>query len=291
MGLSIADAVLLGVVQGLTEFLPVSSSGHLVLFEHVVQGFDGDGALLFNVTLHLGTLFSVLVYYRRDLAGMVGRLFSPSSAPVSGSVPPTSPDWRYVGLIVLAMVVTALVGFPLLEWAEALFGESRGGEPLLSDSQRLRVVGLALIVTGVLVALSERRQSGKAGRESLGWRDALLIGAAQGVAIIPGISRSGATISAALFRGIDPVQAVRFSFLLSVPAIVAAEFYAFYAKGAETAAHLGAGDLAAYGLGALTAFVVGLLAIRVIVNTARRGRLIYFAIYCWALGGTVAVLA
>ncbi|MDP3940021.1 MAG: undecaprenyl-diphosphate phosphatase [Deltaproteobacteria bacterium] len=289
--MSIADAVLLGVVQGLTEFLPVSSSGHLVLFEHVVQSFDADGALLFNVTLHLGTLFSVLVYYRRDLAGMVGRLFSPSGVPVSGSAPPISPDWRFLGLIVLAMLVTALFGFPLRDWAEALFGESRGGEQLMSDSQRLRFVGIALIVTGVLLALSERLQSGKAGRENLGWRDALLIGAAQGLAVIPGISRSGATISAALFRGVDAVQAVRFSFLLSVPAIVAAEFYALYAKGGETAAPLAAGDLAAYGLGALTAFAVGLLAIKVIVGTARRGRLTYFAIYCWAVGGMVAVLA
>jgi len=290
--LTIADAVLLGVVQGLTEFLPVSSSGHLVLIEHVVPGFDAEGALLFNVTLHLGTLLSVLVYYRRDLAGMVARLLSPSGAAAPGPAPPTSPDWRFVGLIIVAMVATALVGFPLRDWAEVIFGEApAGGVPFLSDAERLRLVGFALITSGVLVGLSERLQAGKVGREDLGWLDALLVGAAQGIAVIPGLSRSGATISAALFRGIDGVQAVRFSFLLSVPAILAAEAYALLTKGAGGAVSLGGGDLAAYGLGTLTAFAVGILAIKVIVGSARRGRLIYFAIYCWVLGGLVAVFA
>lgn len=298
--MSIADAVLLGVVQGLTEFLPVSSSGHLVLFEHFLAGFDRSNALLFNVTLHLGTLLSVIVYYRRDLAGLVRRVLDPSGASrggqtartASGSIPPASPDRRFVGLIILAMIATVLVGFPLRDFVVALFGEASGaGPPLMGDAQRLRVIGLALIVTGLLLAVSERLQMGKTGRQNLGWKDALLVGVAQGFAVVPGISRSGATISVALFRGVDSVQAVRFSFLLSVPAIVGAEIYALLTRSGAHAASIAGTDLPAYFLGTLAAFVVGILAIRIIVATAQRGKLVYFALYCWIVGGAVIILA
>ncbi len=298
--MSIADAVLLGVVQGLTEFLPVSSSGHLVLFERFLDGFDRSNALFFNVTLHLGTLLSVIVHYRRDLVGMIRRFLNPSGAlsagqtarTASGSIPPTSPDWRFVGLIILAMIATALVGFPLRDFVLALFGDTSGAAPpLMGDAQRLRVVGLALIVTGLLLAASERLQIGKTGRENLGWKDALLVGAAQGISVLPGISRSGATISAALFRGVDGAQAVRFSFLLSVPAIFGAELYALLTRSGAHAVSVAGTDLPAYVLGTLTAFVVGLLAIRIIVATVQRGKLVYFAVYCWIAGGAVMILA
>ncbi|MFQ5457524.1 MAG: undecaprenyl-diphosphate phosphatase, partial [Myxococcota bacterium] len=145
--MNIADAVLLGVVQGLTEFLPVSSSGHLVLFEQFLDGFDLENALLFNVTLHLGTLLSVIVYYRRDLAGMARRVFLPP-APLAANradsdpVPPTPPDRGYIGLIVLATFATALIAFPLRDLVDALFGSPRAGATLLADdAARLRVVG------------------------------------------------------------------------------------------------------------------------------------------------------
>lgn len=298
--MSIADAVLLGVVQGLTEFLPVSSSGHLVLVERFLEGFDRSNALLFNVTLHLGTLLSVIVYYRRDLAGMIRRLLDPSGASgagqtarrASGSLPPTTPDRRFVGLIILAMIATALVGFPLRDFVAALFGDASGaGPPLIGDAQRLRLIGLALIVTGLLLAVSERMQIGKPGRKNLEWKDALLVGAAQGISVLPGISRSGTTIAAALFRGVDSVQAVRFSFLLSVPAIVGAELYALLTRSGAHVASVAGSDLPAYFLGTLAAFVVGILAIRIIVATAERGKLVYFALYCWILGGATIIFA
>jgi undecaprenyl-diphosphatase len=297
--LTIADAVLLGVIQGLTEFLPVSSSGHLVLAEHFLSGFDRSQGLLFNVTLHVGTLLSVIVYYRRDLADLARGLLAPrrpssgaATRAHSGIIPPDSPDLRYVLMIVLATVMFALVAFPLRGFVTSLFGDSgEAAGPLLSDQTRIRCVGAALIVTGLLLWLSERRKGGRVLRQTPAWRDALLIGVAQGFALIPGISRSGATISAALFRGIDGVQAVRFSFLLSIPAILGAHVYTL-------AGEVGAGglggkrfDAAPYLIGAAVAFAVGLLAIRIIIGSARRERLLIFAIYCWVLGGSVTLLA
>jgi undecaprenyl-diphosphatase len=134
-------------------------------------------------------------------------------------------------------------------------------------------------------------QIGKPGRKNLGWKDALLVGAAQGISVLPGISRSGTTIAAALFRGVDSVQAVRFSFLLSVPAIVGAELYALLTRSGAHGASVAGTDLPAYFLGTLAAFVVGMLAIRIIVATAERGKLVYFALYCWILGGATIILA
>jgi undecaprenyl-diphosphatase len=195
-------------------------------------------------------------------------------------------------MIVLATVMFALVAFPLRGFVTSLFGDSgEAAGPLLSDQTRIRCVGAALIVTGLLLWLSERRKGGRVLRQTPAWRDALLIGVAQGFALIPGISRSGATISAALFRGIDGVQAVRFSFLLSIPAILGAHVYTL-------AGEVGAGglggerfDAAPYLIGAAVAFAVGLLAIRIIIGSARRERLLIFAIYCWVLGGSVTLLA
>jgi undecaprenyl-diphosphatase len=298
--LTIADAVLLGAIQGLTEFLPVSSSGHLVLAEHFISGFDQSQGLLFNVTLHVGTLVSVLVYYRRDLADLASGLLAsarrrvpgPGTRADSGLIPPDSPDLRYVLMIVLATVMFALVAFPLRGFVMALFGDSgHAAAPQLSAQVRIQLVGAALLVTGLLLWLGERWKGRRSLRQTPAWRDALLIGLAQGVAIIPGISRSGATISAALFRGIDGGQAVRFSFLLSIPAIVGAHIYTLARQAGAGGLEGEPFDLLPYLVGAAAAFAVGLLAIKIIVVSAQRGRLLTFAIYCWALGGSVILFA
>lgn len=287
--MSIADAVLLGVIQGLTEFLPVSSSGHLVLCERFLSDFDASTALIFNVTLHLGTLLSVAVYYWRDLSYILVGLIAPARVrgPESlaradaNPLPPDSPDRRYAALIVLATIMTVLVAFPLRNFAESLF----------TDHEKVRLVGIALIITGLILALSERMRTGGRGRPSLGAWDAIVIGLSQGIAVIPGLSRSGTTIAAGLIRGIDGVAAVRFSFLLSIPIILAAQAYAVVSQSARNG--LGAESIALgpYLIGAAAAFISGLVAIRIIVLSVRQRRLYYFAIYCLVLGVAVTLFA
>lgn len=273
----VLDAVLLGVVQGLTEFLPVSSSAHLVFFQHYVRGFDQSKALLFDVTLHVGTLFSVLVYYRRDLVRMAADTLRPASRASVEPAESGARDRRYFFLIVLAMIGTALIAFPLHDTVETFF----------NDPNRIRVIGAFLVVTGILLAVGERIGLARVGRTRLGTMDALVVGFTQGLAVFPGISRSGATISAALLRGVDSAAAVRFSFLLSIPAILGA----VVVEGAKDVAAIHTVDPVAYVMGALSAFLMGMAAIKIIVESARRGRLIYFAIYCWVLGGLVVAFA
>jgi undecaprenyl-diphosphatase len=275
--LTVLDAVLLGVVQGLTEFLPVSSSAHLVFVQHYIRGFDQSKALLFDVTLHFGTLCSVLVYYRRDLIRMAADMLRPASRAGVEAAESGAPDRRYLFLIILAMILTALIAFPLHDTVEAFF----------DDPGRIRLIGVLLVVTGILLAMSERIGLSRRGRARLGVVDALVVGIAQGLAVFPGISRSGATISAGLFRGVDSLAAVRFSFLLSAPAILGA----VVVEGKQNFWAIRTVNPIPYALGALAAFLVGVAAIKIIVESARRGRLIYFAIYCWVVGGLVAVFA
>jgi undecaprenyl-diphosphatase len=275
--LTVIDAVLLGSIQGLTEFLPVSSSAHLIFAQHYLPGFDRSQAAVFDVTLHLGTLLSLLVYYRKELLKLTAGFFASAGSPREAAAPDAL-DRRYALLIVLATVVTVLVAFPLRHIAESEF----------NDPRLIRIVGLELAGTGVLLLLAERFSRGRSGRARIGWLDAAWIGLAQAIgAVSAGISRSGITIAAALSSGLDRDAAVRFSFLISIPAILGAAVV-------EGASHLGGlsrADAVPYAAGTLAAFLVGLLAIKIVVETVRRGRLFYFAIYCWILGGAVFFFA
>jgi undecaprenyl-diphosphatase len=273
--LTVAEAVLLGAVQGLTEFLPVSSSAHLIFVQHHLRGFDPSKAPLFDVTLHVGTLLSLLVYYRREIVEMAADLVAPARGARAA---PDALDRRYVWLIVLAMIATALIAFPLRDFAESEF----------KDPRMIRIVGLELVVTGVLLLTAERLARRRAGRSRIESADAVVVGLAQGLgAAFGGISRSGATIAAALYRGLDPQAAVRFSFLLSIPAILGAVVV-------EGSSHLGGvppADVLPFVAGTVTAFVVGMAAIKMVVEFVQRGRLVYFAVYCWVLGTAVALFA
>lgn len=245
------EALLLGLVQGLTEFLPVSSSGHLVLAAHLLPGWQPPG-VVFDLALHVGTLGAVLVYYRRDLWGLAGGMLAGDAAAV-----------RYVGLLVAGSVPTALIGFSLKDTFESLF---------LAPAW---AAGFLLVTAALMVAahLLVRR----AHRRDIGWLDAVVVGLFQGLAITPGISRSGSTITGALLRRIEPVEAARFSFLLSVPAV----------GGAVLLKALEGGEWPAFGLmlgGALAAFVSGYFAIAVFVRLIGRGRFVGFAIYTTIVG-------
>lgn len=268
------QALLLGVVQGLTEFLPVSSSGHLVL----VQEWLGEDFLaasnpvFFDLVLHLGTLVPIFWFYRAELRGI---LTSPAASP---SLKEAGSPWAWLRgndsrwlatMVVVGSVPTAALGLGF----EDLFGQ------LFSS---VRPVCVALLVTAALLWSTRSAQKGAGGmdpREAAGLTlvAALLIGTIQGVAIIPGISRSGSTIALALFLGLDRALAARFSFLLSVPAILGA-LVLTVARDHEV---LLAGDIDGLSLscGFVVAAIVGYLALSLLVGVVKRGGLHRFAWY------------
>ena len=260
------QALILGVVQGLTEFLPVSSSGHLVL----AQIWLGDQflflqqAVAFDLVLHVGTLLPVLYFYRRDLLEIIAALFrdfdTMRSSPVDWL---TSNDNRWLAfLVVVGTIPTAAMGILLKDTFESLFHD-----PV--------PVCAALIFTGVLL-MSTRFFERPDGRTRLTLAMAVLIGIAQGFAITPGISRSGSTIAVALLLGVARNEAARFSFLLSIPAILGAVVLV-----TKDGVNLPVDGWPALAVGFVSAMVVGYLALWMLVALVNRGGLYRFAFYLW----------
>ena len=245
------QAVILGLVQGLTEFLPVSSSGHLVLAEAVI-GVHSPGVFV-EVALHVATLGSVLVVYGPRLW-----------AVVRGVVYDHPGERRYAALLVAATIPAAIAGATLAGPIERAF-------------ESLRFVGCAFLVTG-LALWSTRRRQGTAGVPAVG--GAVTVGVAQAVAILPGISRSGATVSTALWLGLAPDRAAEFSFLMAIPVIAGAAAL----EAPDAVAGVGQVGLVPLLVSCVVALVSGVWAIRFLVALLRRGRFYAFAPYCWAIG-------
>lgn len=251
-------AVLLGLLQGLTEFLPVSSSGHLAIAQHFMPGFHQPG-VLFDVMLHAATMAAVVVYFRHDCRNLALACFRSGEEATRYR--------RLLGLLVVGTVPAAIAG------------------PVFSDffvgmMRNLTMVSLMLLVTGGLLFLSERARRNSPAERPLRVMDALTAGVAQAGAIIPGISRSGATISVLLLKGIDGETAARFSFLMALPAISGAALYALF-KWSEAAPV----DVSVYAAGAIVAFLSGMASIHMLMGVVRRRRLYAFALYCWIIGG------
>ncbi|MDX1447557.1 MAG: undecaprenyl-diphosphate phosphatase [Acidimicrobiia bacterium] len=254
------DAAIWGLIQGLTEFLPVSSSGHLVLVPAFLAkaGVDvGDPDLAVTAVLHIGTLLAVLAYYRRDALYVVRS--------------PSDPRSRRLVFLVAIGTLPALVGLPL--------------RSLLGDfEENATYVGAALIVTGLILAVGARRNGTRTLDEGSG-RDALAVGLAQALALIPGISRSGSTITAGLLRGFDREEAARYSFLLAIPAIAGGGLISLFDVAAADV------DLAAVGVGAAVAAISGYAAIAFLIRLLVRRGLGPFVVYCVVVGAAaVAVL-
>jgi undecaprenyl-diphosphatase len=275
-------AAILGLVQGATEFLPVSSSAHLVLVPTWL-GWQNP-PLSFDVALHLATALALIVCYWRDLVRLlVGAAVWFISRLRRQPCPEAHAEGAHLaGMVALASIPAAIAGVLLKDVFEKAFENPTG-------------VAVCLLVTGVVLIAGQRWSVRFAGEavERVGWKDALVIGTAQAVAILPGISRSGSTIVAGLGRKLSRDDAPRFAFLLAVPAILGAG--AVHAKELlATASATGAHEVgpAALALGTLVAFATGLLAIRLLLALVRRGRLFVFAFYCWAVGlGTLVWLA
>ncbi len=245
------QAFILGIVQGLTEFLPVSSSGHLVIFQHIF-GIQ-QAPLTFDVMVHLGTLVAVFIAFWEDIVAIIKKPFS-----------------RITYLLVVGIIPAGLAGYLLAPLIEKAF-------------ESLLVVGIGLIFTGLILKYSETLANKYLGlklSEGTSYKDALFIGLIQALAIIPGISRSGSTIAAGLVAGLDREFAARFSFLLSIPVIVGAGIFQLkdaFEYGYTTT------SLVPYLVGFITSAAFGYLAIKVVVNLVREGRLSIFSYYCWVV--------
>jgi undecaprenyl-diphosphatase len=266
-------ATVLGFVQGATEYLPVSSSGHLVIAQHLF-GLR-EPVLLFDIVLHMATLLVVVWYYRQDVASILrdtaaglGALFGGDSW---GATKARLPGFRLAWLIALGTVPTAVIGIVFEDHFERLFNS-------------IGVVGAMLWATGLILVLSRVAPRGERGIAELRVSDALLMGLVQGLAITPGISRSGATIAVALLLGIERDTAARYSFLLSAPSIIGALLLRTDGAGVEV-------GLAAMTLGFVAALASGYLCLVVLVRVVRRGHLSWFAPYCLAAGTLALALA
>jgi undecaprenyl-diphosphatase len=260
--MTFTQATALGILQGATEFLPVSSSGHLAIAQHFLSDFSQPG-ILFDVLLHLGTMLAVIIYFRADLKRL---LVAPWNRTDSGPS-----DRKFLLLIIVASVPTAIIGLAGKDFAESLF-------------ENMTAVACGLLLSGALLFAAEKLRRADSGRTELNLGDALITGTLQGLAIIPGISRSGSTISGLLLRGVAGETAARFSFLLALPAVFGAALLSLRDFNAVPA-----GELPIYLAGAAAAFVTGLASIHFLLAIIRRRRLMLFALYC-ALAGT-ALLA
>lgn len=269
------EAILLGILQGLTEFLPVSSSGHLVL----AQQFLGlkEPLVFFDVMLHVGTLAAVLVVYRDAIKRLVVGGFSTLGARQFWRQPKgtlsSSAELKFIGLILLGSIPTGLIAVLFKTELESFFDE-------------VRLVSMMLILTGVILQLPRlRREKTDNPVGQLKTWHAPLIGIAQGCAITPGISRSGTTISLALFLGIPAKIAAEYSFLLSIPAILGAVALKIRDVGDTIV------PLHIMGTGMLASFIVGYIALRFLLVMLNRGKFSVFSYYCIALGLTSLLIA
>lgn len=257
--MSLIDSILLGIIQGLTEFLPVSSSGHLALFEHFLHVNPGD--LSFEVTVHAGTLLAVIIYFRRKLFAMVKSVLT-----IRTGEPLLTPNRRLILFIILGTIPAVVIGLLFKDTIEEIFASPR-------------IAALLLMVTGLWL-LTIRFVATRT--RPLSWSSSWWIGVAQSIAILPGISRSGSTIATGMMMGIEPTVAAEFSFLLSIPAVFGAVVLAL-----PDAIAIGEFGMAHW-LGGITAGFVGYWALRLVFATLRRGRFGWFGAYCLVAGAVAS---
>lgn len=273
--MSIWNAILLGLVQGIAEFLPISSSGHLSILQNLFHmSTTENGHLFFDVLLHLGTLFSICIVYWRDIVAMVRETFAffRNTRLPAEQRQQQLPAARMVLMIILATLPLFLI-LPINDKVEQLYYHTF-------------FIGLMLILTGFLLFVADKMPKGT--RMFFSVRDALIIGVCQAVATIPGLSRSGTTIAAGMATGLDRSFAVRFSFLMSLPAVLGANILSL-AKAAKTGIDVSL--LPAYLIGMFVAMVSGIAAIGLVKRLTSKGRFGAFSYYCWGAGALTMILS
>lgn len=277
MHINILHAIILGIVQGATEFLPISSSGHLVIFQHLF-GIDlaAGPIVAFDVCLHIGTLFAVVAALRREVWMIIRGIFAPRSSSGTAELDggfTGSQGVRALWLIAVGTVPAVIIGFAFQDFFENLF-------------TTILPVGIALIVTGCILFATRFVKRNEIKLEKMCWCQALLVGLAQAAAIIPGISRSGSTIAMGLFTRLDRQLAAKFSFLLSIVAIGGAAVLEWKSLKFITQV-----NLLPTILGTLFAFISGYICVRWMLAIMRQARFSWFAYYCWTIGILVILLS
>ncbi len=274
--LGVLHAVILGIVQGATEFLPVSSSGHLVLFENIFK-FDPETPemLLFDLSVHVGTVAAIFIVFRKSISDFVRNLLASGKygkRPIE--IYKRSPSVHILVLAILVTAVTGVLGILL----EKNFAAARGN---------LKVVAAMWLITGTLLLITDSRKKTRLGLRQFGILAAIIVGLAQSAAIMPGISRSGATICAAILVGLHRRWAVEFSFLIAIPAILGAALI----QSVRDFAQISSGSLPIIPVlaGSVAAAITGILALKLLIKASRKANLKYFAFYCYLLGGIVLV--
>ena len=273
--MSYLTAVLLGLVQGVAEFLPISSSGHLAIAEQLLnlQGASNVPEF-FDVLLHLGTLVAVFIAYWDDIRDMIVELFAGIGDLAHHSTPNPVPPARRLILLIIVGTLPLFVMVPFRRFFSSL-------------GDNMYFIGGALIFTGILLFVSDRVRHGRKTEKTATLLDALLVGLGQAVALCPGISRSGMTITTGCFAGFERKFAVRFAFLLSIPAVIGANILSL--KDAIEAG-IDWASVPAYLVGVAVAAVSGYACIRLLRYIADKGRFGAFAYYCWAVGALTLAL-
>ena len=272
--MTLLSSVLLGLIQGVAEFLPISSSGHLAIAENLLN-MSGASEVpeFFDVLLHLGTLLAVFVAYWSDIRDMIVEFFHGVRDLANHSTPVPVPPARRMILLIIVGTLPLVAVLPIKDLVEGL-------------ANNMYFVGGALIVTGFLLFASDRVRKGRKTERSATLLDVLLVGVAQALATCPGISRSGTTITAGCFLGFDRKFAVRYSFLMSIPAILGANILSIK-DAIETVVW---SEVPVCLAGVLVAAVVGYACIRLLKMIAEKGKFGFFAYYCWAVGILTIVL-
>jgi len=266
MLMSVPQALFLGIIQGLTEFLPISSSGHLVILQHFM-GIK-EPVVFFDVLLHVGTLGAVLVFFRKEIYLMLLSL-------IKFNLKDKSLRYRrkLALMVVTGTLPTLIIGLILQKWENFIFG----GEV---------IPAIMLLFTGGFLWLAEKLSPNPGIKEQIGLLDALLVGAMQGVAILPGVSRSGVTISTGLMRGVRRELSFRYSFFLFIPATIGA--FVLESKDLNFSKYQ-ISTIVPFIFGTFVAFFVGMLALKILQNVLKEKKLTIFSWYCWALGGGVLI--
>lgn len=254
--MDIIDSIILGIIQGLTEFLPVSSSGHLELGKAILGDESvPEESLLFTVVLHFATALSTIVIFRKDILDII-----------KGALKfKWNDDLKFISKIALSMIPAVIVGLFFEDQLEALFGSN------------ILLVGCMLIITAVLLYLADKAKNTN---KKVSFKNAFIIGIAQAIAMLPGISRSGATISTSVILGNDKTKAARFSFLMVIPLIFGKIAKDILSGDIST----GSQNITALSVGFIAAFVAGLFACTWMIKLVKKSKLSYFAIYCVIVG-------
>lgn len=267
--MSYFEAIILGLVQGLAEFLPISSSGHLALLQQAF-GIHEDKVLLFAVLLHVGTLISVFIVYWKDIWELIVELCLTIKDLCTGKgLRLAERPIRKLGvMIIVATIPTAIIGLVFSDFFDSLYNS-------------VIPIGVGLIITGFLLIFAEKKGEGNRGIQQMNFRNAIFVGLVQGVAICPGISRSGSTLFGSLICNLDRKFAVKFVFLISIPSILGS---AVLEAPAALEAGVTAAEVGPVLVGMLVAAVSGLVAIKTMIKIVSDKKLSYFSYYVWALG-------